>query len=145
MIVFTIWGKPVQKGSTRSFLHRTTRKVITLPAAKGYREWEKEAVAVARTASRGQTFDGPVKVSLDFVLSLPQSERAARWHAVRPDLDKLTRAVLDVLTVAGIVKDDGQVAQIEATKIAGQNPSVSVIVDRLGALSGWKEIEEAVR
>jgi Holliday junction resolvase RusA-like endonuclease len=35
---------------------------------------------------------------------------------VPPDLDKLTRAVLDGLTRAGVWADDGQVVELRATK-----------------------------
>ena len=37
-------------------------------------------------------------------------------HAVKPDVDKLTRAVLDSLTAADIIDDDARCATLTATK-----------------------------
>jgi len=58
----------------------------------------------------------PVAVELGFYF--PKPKRGAPrhgWHVVRPDLDKLARAVLDELTGI-VIYDDSQVASLTCTK-----------------------------
>jgi Holliday junction resolvase RusA-like endonuclease len=69
---------------------------------------------------------GPLFVKLAFTLTRPTELRGARltarvgaagviWPCVRPDIDKLARAVLDALT--GVLwTDDGQVCSLELEK-----------------------------
>ena len=59
-------------------------------------------------------------------------------HAVRPDLDKLARAVLDALVGAGVIRDDAQVAELHATKGYGERPGLAVALRSLEA----KEVSE---
>nr|DAN37658.1 MAG TPA: Endodeoxyribonuclease RusA [Caudoviricetes sp.] len=48
---------------------------------------------------------------------MPKPKRP-RWDvpAVKPDLDKLTRAVFDALTDAGVWRDDSRVVDMRVTK-----------------------------
>jgi len=68
---------------------------------------------------------GPVSVRIGFWLPRPRSlPKSVLWPAKRPDLDKLTRAVLDGLTDGGAWGDDGQVVSLLASKeFAGQDPA----------------------
>lgn len=110
-VSFFIEGVPVPQGSK------------TVSQAKG-RAWLRDANAkrlkpwrhvVATHADLGVTFDCPVTVTLSFVLPRPQRPR---WPvpAVKPDLDKLTRAVFDGLTDGGLLGDDARVVALTATK-----------------------------
>jgi Holliday junction resolvase RusA-like endonuclease len=100
----------------------------------------REAIARAATeealkrgpGASSPVFSGPVTVSLGFTLPRPAGhfrrrtkdgvktlvlrEDAPPYPAKRPDLDKLTRAVLDALTTAVVYPDDGLVVQLEAEK-----------------------------
>lgn len=64
------------------------------------------------------TKDAPVFVSLDFYLDRPQYLKPDQHkpYTKTPDLDKLCRAVLDALTIAGVLHDDAQVDALRATK-----------------------------
>ncbi len=145
MIEFHVAGKPVPKGSIRAFPHRITGRMIALPMGVGLKPWTRAVATAARTAASGRKLEGAVQVWLDFDLPKPKSERAAgRWHIVRPDLDKLIRAVLDGLTEAGVWGDDGQVASLVATKHTSASAGVTVRV-RAADVDRWAEIEEALR
>jgi len=51
---------------------------------------------------------------------------SARWKpTVKPDLDKLTRAVMDALTQAGAWTDDTRVTRIEAQKRYETTPGIT--------------------
>jgi Holliday junction resolvase RusA-like endonuclease len=77
----------------------------------------------------------PLTVILDFTMPATLKDRTG-WCAVRPDIDKLCRAVLDGLTDAGTVADDSQIAQLIATKKRGLKAGVQVTIERLGDTDG---------
>jgi Holliday junction resolvase RusA-like endonuclease len=59
---------------------------------------------------------------------------APAWKATYPDLDKIARAALDALTIAGVLADDVLVAALKASKhyASKQNPAgLFVAVERL--------------
>ena len=71
---------------------------------------------------------GPVACTLEFLLPRPQHHyrtgthagelkpAAPLWHTSKPDIDKLTRAVLDGLTQCGAIGDDAQVCLLVTSK-----------------------------
>ena len=85
-----------------------------------------------RSAIRaGRTLEGPVGIVLDFGIPKPKSAPKTRrvWPDKRPDLDKLSRSVLDALTYV-IFADDSQVVHLRATKDYGA-PGVAVEIHRV--------------
>jgi Holliday junction resolvase RusA-like endonuclease len=94
-----------------------------------------------------EQFTGPVEVLLGFELSriashyLPANGRRAEPElradapchpTVAPDIDKLTRAVLDSCTDAGLWRDDAQVAVLHAAKrYTNTTPGVLITVRAL--------------
>ena len=96
--------------------------------APALKAWRTEIAAHAQKAMQRYNYpaDYPFKVMLRFELQKPQ--RPTRDFPIRPDLDKLVRAVLDALT--GVVwVDDSQVTQIVASKVFG-SPGVLIEVER---------------
>ena len=94
----------------------------------------KQAVQLAaRVAMGGRApVDGPVLVTILFRFGRPKSHsKAARIddnHKQKPDLDNLTKAVLDALN--GICwADDSQVCQIRASKAWRTESQTIVIID----------------
>lgn len=61
---------------------------------------------------------GPVEVELAFTVKKPQSapKRKRTWPITRPDIDKLSRTILDALTNSGAIRDDSQVVVLHARK-----------------------------
>ncbi len=56
-------------------------------------------------------------MSVTFVLPRPKSAPKRRiWPEVKPDLDKLVRALCDALTQCGAWGDDAQLIHLTATK-----------------------------
>ena len=67
-------------------------------------------------------FDGPVAVMVKFALPRPPSIPRKRWApTVKPDLDKLARAVLDALTGVAFT-DDARVISLTAQKHYAEGP-----------------------
>lgn len=103
-------GIPQPKGSTRAFV-KSGRAVVTSdnPKLKG---WQR---TIAKAAPARVQFDGPVSVFARFLMPHPTTGKRRQFHTVRPDVDKLLRAVNDSLT--GVLwKDDAQIVNVEGEK-----------------------------
>jgi Holliday junction resolvase RusA-like endonuclease len=121
-----VMGTPVPKGSARAFVipgrgDNKVRAVVVQNNKKALSHWQTQIGNEARYAmSHAQVpppFDGPFMVGVTFMFNRPKSVsvKARPVPAVKPDLDKLIRAVLDGLT--GILwRDDAQVVSIIAKK-----------------------------
>ena len=77
--------------------------------------------------------EGPVSVELCFYLPRGKTVRRA-LPAVKPDLDKLVRAVLDALT-GYCYKDDGQAVGVLASKqyAVDEDPGVHITLSKVGS------------
>ena len=112
MIQFFCPGLPRAKGSMRGFVVKG-RALIT-NSSPATRSWEQDVAFFARQACAGAT-QGPVSLSLCFYLPRPKKPKHEQ-HIVKPDVDKLARAVMDALT--GIAyRDDSQVHDLAVSKL----------------------------
>lgn len=93
----------------------------------------KQAVRVAAmVACRGRLTVGPVKLRVEFVMPRPQRCKG-HWHAKKPDIDNMLKAVKDALRNIAFV-DDAQVAAAEMTKRycgPGETPCTWIEVEPL--------------
>lgn len=129
LISFQVHGLPVPQGSTRAWV--VNGKPIITSTAKGLSSWRRLVADVAQRFAPNEPWNGPVGIELRFGMPKPKSAPKKRrtWPDKRPDLDKLTRAVLDALTYV-VFSDDSQVVSINATKDYGP-PGVTVEVRRV--------------
>ena len=139
-----VHGTPVPQGS--KFLARGRMIDVKSGALNRWRR-----MIAAEVQRRGWHHDpilsGPVAVSLTFYLPRPQYHYGTGRNAnrlkdtapllvdKRPDVDKLSRAVLDALTQAGAWRDDSQVAYLAAEKHYAEQPGVRIVLDRLVGLA----------
>ena len=113
-------GKPISQGSKSL----GAQGQLYESSSKHLREWRKSVRFHALAAAGREPLREAVMVTLQFRMPRPKShltkagglrKRAPRLHTFKPDIDKLTRAVLDSL--AGIIYDDDrQVIEISAEK-----------------------------
>lgn len=126
-------GPAVPQGSAKAFV--VSGKAIITSANKNLKNWR--ALAVLCLSQRRQEmgmegpFEGPVWVEVVEYRVRPKG-RPRRHTApdVRPDLDKVVRASLDVLTIAGVLKDDCQVCALVASKRYRDTAGLSVSVEQ---------------
>jgi crossover junction endodeoxyribonuclease RusA len=126
-IVFFAPGRPVTQGSKVPIAYKekgTGRLRATLREDRSrlfvLASWRSVVAARALEAVRyfGVSFAAkePVELWLEFLLSRPRTlARKHRHPAVRPDLDKLERAIKDAMRGVAYV-DDGQVCEVHKRK-----------------------------
>lgn len=126
---FVIEGRCPTKGSTRSFVHPKVGKVVTVADNARLKQWTKDAKWQARAAKVPLIYK-PHGVIVNVVVEFVKPKTAKRAApTVRPDVDKLLRAVLDALT--GIAyADDSQVVQVTTSKTYGPSERVTVTIKR---------------
>jgi Holliday junction resolvase RusA-like endonuclease len=127
MTTYTIHvrGLPRPQGSMRLHQLPSGKAVARYPAA--VYQWRAQVQQAVAERELPPIF-GPVELRLGFDLPRPLGHfgtgrnlhtvkpSAPMWPGVMPDLDKLTRAVMDAITDAGLWKDDGQVCSLRAAK-----------------------------
>lgn len=120
-IIFYVYGKPMTEGSVSNFPYRKANGgmgVRTVHQKGGELLAWRNAIADAYIEHGGTMTDGAVTVRMRFVFLRPKSvsERKRPDMTVKPDVDKLVRAVLDALTGCAY-RDDSQVVRVEAEKV----------------------------
>ncbi len=91
--------------------------------------WRRLVADVAQRYAPPEIWRGPIRIDLHFGLPKPKSapKRRRVWPDRRPDLDKLTRAVLDALTHI-VFSDDSQIVELSASKDYGP-PGVVIEIE----------------
>lgn len=115
-------GTPVPQGSKTATV--INGRAVMFEANKKHKAWRDHVRATVGTLETPST--QPVRVELQFWFEKPKTVK--REHmSVKPDLDKLSRSVLDAIT-GGILKDDSQVVILNARKEYGDKAGVLIRV-----------------
>jgi len=119
-------GTPAPKGSKSAFVHKG-RAIVT--EGRSSKQWESDVRRLLQDRYEGAPMEGAVTVALTFSLLKPKSvAKSRRYPTVKPDIDKLARAVLDALTGI-VIRDDAQVVRLAASKQYGEEAGVLVVVE----------------
>lgn len=125
-------GQPAPQGSKRH-----VGRGILVESSKKLPAWRDAVTTAAHQAhlehadNEPEPFTGPTRVTIEFRFHRPAAHYGTGRNAgalkaaaaalpctrATPDLDKLSRGVLDALTTAGVLIDDAQVAQLTARKV----------------------------
>lgn len=124
---FFVEGEPRPQGSKTPV--RRGNKIILIEgtgkAPQLHKAWRAAVASAARRAAAEdgvQEIDYAVRVELQFVIPRPKSKhKRIKAVTVKPDIDKLSRSVLDGMTSSQkepglLLKDDSVVVEIEASK-----------------------------
>lgn len=136
MIKISVSGKPAPQGN-----HRTNQYGATYETSKGAAPWREAVRAETQRTMRETGADqlaGPVRCEITFWLVRPKGhyrtgrnahlvrDTAPRYPGVKPDPDKLARAVLDGLTSGHAYRDDGQVVDLIVHKRYAERPGADI-------------------
>ena len=118
-IELTIAGLPAPQGSKKIMRGR----LIEVSGEK-LKTWRKAIAAECQKYGTNNIILAPVEVTATFYLprpkTVPQSKRSL--PIVPPDIDKLTRALLDGIGQSGVIwGDDSQVIRLNVTKLYADN------------------------
>jgi len=139
-VAFAVDGLPIPQGHIRAFSNGG--RIHYAHGSPGLKRWRTAVSSAAQAACRVPT-DRAVLVTVVFYMPRPKDHHRANgalkvwapaYPAVRPDVDRLARAVLDAIT-GPILADDAQVAALEAHKVYADailTPGARVTVRVLG-------------
>lgn len=129
-VTFHVPGIPISQGSHKAFM-RGKRAVIVDDNAVKLKPWRLAVAKAADWAAAGRSFDCPVSVGYEFVMPRPQRPRFALM-AVKPDLDKLQRAINDGMQDAGLLSDDSRIWEVTYARkryvVPGEEPGAIITV-----------------
>lgn len=151
VVTLKVYGTPAPQGSkTAVGGHGGRPRMVEgrRPKARAaFKAWRAQVAeqGAKALADRGGVVVGgdqgahgtPLYVSIAFTVPKPASKpKYLRWSRVRPDVDKLARAVLDALdTDCGLIADDSRVAAMVVTKqyaAAGTATGANITIATLG-------------
>lgn len=117
MVTFFIEGTPVPQGSKNAYV-RGRRAVVVETNKQKLDPWRAN---IARTAQQiGYKFPKDAPVMVDSIFIFERTKSVKRKHmSVKPDLDKLQRALNDGLTKSGIFGDDARIVKQSGEKKYG--------------------------
>lgn len=130
---FVVEGVPVPQGSKNARIIQPRgggplRAMLFDDNAKVLKPWRKHVTATTRAAYAGPRLEGAVVVDVEFRFVRPPSVKPLdrAWPTVKPDVDKLQRALFDGISDAGLWRDDAQVIKVLAEKAYAEAPGVRV-------------------
>lgn len=107
-------------------------------------EWKSAIFAAVLDQLPREPYPGPVSLTVRFYMPRPKShfgtgknapvlkKTAPLRHTNKPDIDNLTKALMDALTISRVWKDDTQVIHLDigkAYRALGKEPGAWIIVD----------------
>lgn len=132
---FTVFGTPEPQGSMKLYRNRRTGRARLTSDNPDLKPWRYIVGMEARAARGGRELSkAAIHVQVDFIFLRPKSVTKARIHpTVKPDTDKLLRALFDSMTGV-IYQDDAQIVRVEMTKQYGPEAKAVVSVRELTEL-----------
>lgn len=127
-VKLTVYGTPRPQGSTKAFIPKNWKRAIITTDNKKLKPWRQEvtgAAAALNVVAFGEHV--PLAIRLNFYFDRPASVSAKKRPAmtVKPDGDKLVRAVFDSLKGV-LYHDDAQIVDHRSRKYYGGPERVEI-------------------
>ena len=124
-----VLGTPVPEGSTKAIPYKSkdgaTKVAIMHNKSSELMDWRYRIAKEYRENGGTYTEQYGIDIHVEFFFTRPKSVKAEKRPnmTVKPDVDKLLRAVMDALTGVAY-KDDSQVVSVTAVKRYGKENDV---------------------
>ncbi len=141
MVNLTIPLEPVPKGRPRfSVMSRYNSCHVTTHTPPKTKRFEQD-VALFYIQSNSPKFEQgtPISVTIEFGMAIPKSTTKKKrsemlqgliHHTVKPDLDNLTKAVLDALNDLAW-HDDAQIVELNVLKVYTESPYIQISIKKI--------------
>lgn len=136
-VEFMVYGTPTPQGSTRAFIPKGWKRAVITTDNKKLKPWRQEMVntmmLTAKLDADGNPIlsfrkETPIEVTMNFYFTRPKSAAKRLGMTVKPDLDKLARAVFDALKGV-VIHDDAHVIELHCRKHYGGPERVEIRVE----------------
>ena len=125
-ITFTVFGTPRPQGSMRALWKPGMKYPAVTSDNPRLKPWRQQIAGVALALNIAPFGDYvPLEITMNFYFTKPKSAKKRRGMTVKPDGDKLLRAVFDSLKGV-LFHDDAQVVEFHARKHYGGPERVTV-------------------
>lgn len=131
---FEVVGLPLAQGRARArvVISKTGKPYPAFYDPPASADWKRTVQAQALAHRPRALNQGPLYLSLVFRLPRPKSlPKRLTQHTRKPDVDNLTKSVLDALRKV-IYRDDAQIVSLVANKVYGHTPGVSIHIAEWG-------------
>jgi Holliday junction resolvase RusA-like endonuclease len=108
-----IAGTAKPQGSKTAYARNN--RVIMFEANKKLPEWRNHAIKVLSSYAPPEPLGGALVVCMFFYFEKPKTSKRDKPN-VKPDLDKLARAMADALTQSGVIQDDSRITEMHLYK-----------------------------
>ncbi len=125
-ITFIVPGEPIAQPR-----HRVAKGGAYIKKDHPIHKWKADiASQTLLDGYANKKIEDPVKLKAIFKMPIPENRKKTASentpHIIKPDIDNLLKAVMDVLTQTGVFKDDNIVYDINASKVYSTEPGVYV-------------------
>ncbi len=131
-ITFFAEGPPHPQPRHR-WTSRGGRAIAYLPNDSPIHTWKKAiAEVIHHTGHAGKEIDSPVKIYATFLMPIPKylkKLKVCHPHTKKQDIDNLAKAVFDVLTDTGVIKDDSLIVHADLKKHYSDIPGVQIQIE----------------
>ena len=132
-------GPPIGKGRPRA---AKMGAHIRLYTPKKTADWERSSALIMRNAWCRAPSDDLCRAEI--VAVFPRPKRLLRkkdpehrlWHGSKPDIDNICKCVLDSLVMAGVIRDDTQVVELNARSFYASKSEGPCVELRLSSIDG---------
>lgn len=138
---------PIAQPRPRAVNVQGRSMLVSNPAKHPVTAFKATCQLIARNEYQGPPLDGPISLTIVFILPRPKVKiwkkqpMPRERHNKRPDLDNLVKSVVDALS--GLLwRDDAQIYHVDASKFVAsgeEQPHVGISVWQLWETIGVKE------
>lgn len=126
VVTFRVDGTPIPQGSKKAYVVKGTNRARIVDDNKDLlKPWRAAVTKAAAASHAGPALEGALTLSVIFRITRPKTVKRP-FPSVKPDLDKLVRAIKDGITDAKVWGDDGQVVTLFADEQYSHTPGATV-------------------